>query len=451
MNRLALLLATTAMMATAPAHASDAALMAEVAALKAQLAAQSARLERLEAKSDAMATAVEAQSTASANYAAASTPGAVQRSPASSAAVEVAKAESDTTIGGYGELNYNGYLKDSSRNLADARRVVLFVGHKFNDKLSLVTEFEVEHAIASSSDKGEFAIEQAYLNYRFNPALNLRAGLFLLPFGFINRNHEPPQFYGVERNFVETLIIPSTLREGGFSLYGDLGSGFSYDAGITTGYDVSKFDGADEPLGSIHQELTFARAASLSAYAALEYKGVPGLTLGAAVSSGNSTHSNGAHRNDDATPDLAGIKARVTLFDVHARYQIAGFDFRALYSRGTIGQAGRVTQAFEDANALDGGDRPVVPSRFYGYFVEGAYTFDLGGDFALSPFARYERYDTQAKLPLGIARDPENRDKVLTTGFSFRPHPQVVLKADYQKFFDNDANDRINLGVGYMF
>ena len=447
MTRFAMLLGTAALLAGAPAAANEAALKVEVAALRAQLAAQAARLERLEAKSDGLAQAQDTTAKAVAALPARDPAPA----PLAAPPVELAKAEPDTTIGGYGELNYNGYLKDSSRNLADARRVVLFVGHKFNDKLSLVTEFEVEHAIASSSDRGEFAIEQAYLNYRFNPALNLRAGLFLLPFGFINRNHEPPQFYGVERNFVETLIIPSTLREGGFSLYGDLGSGFSYDVGITTGYDVSKFDGPDEPLASIHQELTFARAADLSAYGAVEYKGVPGLTVGAAVSSGNSTHANGAFRHDGATPDLSGIKARVTLFDVHARYQVAGFDFRALYARGTIGQAGRVTQAFEDANAIDGGDRPVVPSAFYGYFIEGAYTFDLGHDFALSPFARYERYDTQSKLPFDITRDPAFRDKVLTTGFSFRPHPQVVLKADYQKFLENSTNDRINLGVGYMF
>ena len=36
--------------------------------------------------------------------------------------------------------------------------------------------------------------------------------------GFTNERHEPPTFYGVERNFVETAIIPSTWREGGVML-----------------------------------------------------------------------------------------------------------------------------------------------------------------------------------------------------------------------------------------
>jgi hypothetical protein len=69
----------------------------------------------------------------------------------------------------------------------------------------------------------------------------------------------------------------------------------------------------------------------------------------------------------------------------------------------------------------------------------------------LDPFIRYEKFDTQAKLPLGLAPDPANRDRVLTTGFSFHPIDPVVLKVDYQKYFENKANDRINFGLGYMF
>jgi hypothetical protein len=43
---------------------------------------------------------------------------------------------------------------------------------------------------------------------------------------------------------------------------------------------------------------------------------------------------------------------------------------------------------------------------------------------------------------------------VWTIGANYWPHPQVVLKADYQKFDkpDGDKGDkRFNLGLGYMF
>jgi hypothetical protein len=70
---------------------------------------------------------------------------------------------------------------------------------------------------------------------------------------------------------------------------------------------------------------------------------------------------------------------------------------------------------------------------------------------SLTPFVRYEKFDAQARMPAGFAADPANADKVVTVGMSFKPHPQVVFKADYQKFRDNAENDRVNLGLGYMF
>ena len=61
-------------------------------------------------------------------------------------------------------------------------------------------------------------VEQAYLNYQVSDALNLKGGLFLMPLGILNQTHEPPTYYGVERNEVETRIIPTTWRELGVGL-----------------------------------------------------------------------------------------------------------------------------------------------------------------------------------------------------------------------------------------
>jgi len=98
-----------------------------------------------------------------------------------------------------------------------------------------------EHAVSSASDVGEFEVEQFYVDRQLSDAVTLRAGLFLMPFGLLNEHHEPTNFYGVQRNFVETLIIPSTWREGGFNVHGDTESGFSWNAGLTTGFDLSKW------------------------------------------------------------------------------------------------------------------------------------------------------------------------------------------------------------------
>ncbi|MDE1915887.1 MAG: hypothetical protein KGJ57_07480 [Sphingomonadales bacterium] len=460
MKRLAYLLAATALSTATPALADDASLQAEVASLKAQVAAQADEIAQIKAELRAshapqvlaaQQSSVPAAPTSADTGAVPAATGPVGGSAASLAVNNAAGAGPNTTIGGYGEVSYNAYVHDSSRNQADLKRFVLFFGHRFNDKLSLMSEVEFEHAVTSSSDKGEAEIEQAYLNYAFNPRLNVKAGLFLMPFGFINRNHEPPAFYGVERNEVERRIIPSTWREGGVSVWGSTPFGLTYDFGVTTGFDFAKLDDASAPLLATHQELQLAHAANLSVYGSLEYAPTPGVTLGGAVFTGKTSHANADHKADPTTPDFAGIGGRLTLWDVHARVQRSGFDVEALYTRGSFANSAAIDQVILDFNATNGASRPVLPSSFYGWLVQGAYTFGLGGDVTLSPFVRYERYDTQARLPLGLIADPANRDRVFTTGVSFKPISDVVVKFDYQKFIENSANDRINVGLGYQF
>lgn len=124
---------------------------------------------------------------------------------------------SKTTIGGYGEAVYNNYRDGSVKDQADLKRFVLFFGHRFNEKLRFTSELEVEHALVESG-QGELAMEQAYLEYSLIPSANLRTGLMLMPLGFLNETHEPPMFYGVERNEVESRIIPATWRELGMGV-----------------------------------------------------------------------------------------------------------------------------------------------------------------------------------------------------------------------------------------
>ena len=88
----------------------------------------------------------------------------------------------------------------------------------------------------------------------------------------MNTNHEPTAYYGVERNFVETAIIPSTWREAGLGLSSTLDNGLTWDVGLTTGFDLAKWDaasneGRESPLGSIHQEGQLAKSRDLSVHA----------------------------------------------------------------------------------------------------------------------------------------------------------------------------------------
>src|SRR5260221_14604126 len=145
-----------------------------------------------------------------------------------------------TTLWGYGELNYNRPSHDASGAQADLRRGVLGFGHAFSDTTRVLGELEWEHAVVSAGDRGESEVEQLYVEHQFRPQFGGRFGLILIPLGLLNEHHEPANYYGVERNLVETAIIPSTWREGGVSVYGSTAAGLNWSTGITTGFGLTK-------------------------------------------------------------------------------------------------------------------------------------------------------------------------------------------------------------------
>src|SRR4051812_22680257 len=286
-----------------------------------------------------------------------------------------AAESSDTSVFGYGEFNYNRYRDPDRTSKADLRRFVVGFGHRFDERLSFNSEVEIEHAVSSASDQGEVEVEQAYLNYRFNDAANAKGGLFLIPLGILNETHEPPTYYGVERNEVETRIIPTTWMELGFGLHGLLGGGFKYDAGIVTGFNSGKLDDPNTGMRSAHQEGQLADAKDLSVYAALNYQ-MPGLLIGGGVFTGNTG------QNGQANSALKGVAARLTLWDVHAKYTVLGFDFQALYAAGKLGDADKVNAVTSSAPTPF-----AAPKSMMGWYLQAAYHLYRQGNLDVAPFA----------------------------------------------------------------
>ena len=439
MNRTLLAAALAAAFLAAPlqAQASEAELLAridkmaaELEQLKAELKANQHKTDTIEQQQQAMAQAPAPASVAA-------------PAPAAAAPAPVAASAPSTVITGYGELNYNRPSKNASAAQTDVRRAVIGIQHRFDDKTKMVSEFEWEHAVTSASDAGESAIEQLYVEREFDNGMRAKAGLFLIPAGLLNTNHEPTAYYGVERNFVETAIIPSTWREVGVGLSGDLDGGLSWDAGLTTGFDMTKWDaasaeGRESPLASIHQEGQLAKSRNLSVHGALNWRGVPGLLLGGSVFTGNAGHKSAGF----AAPD-----ARVTVYDLHGRYTPGHWDLSAVYARGEIANVDALNLTFV-------GQATPVPASFDGWYAQAAYQLLKSGDYVLSPFARYEQFNTARRytaLPAGLGVPAGADEKVVTLGANLRVGEGVVLKADYQKFSEDKSRDRLNLGVGFSY
>ncbi|HEY2927440.1 hypothetical protein [Piscinibacter sp.] len=416
-----LLLASSAGFAQSPTEAELARKLDQLAAELANVKAQLAQLQQQ-----------RAAPTPTASPAPAATPVVASPPPR--------PAEPATVLSSYGEINYNRPTRASQNAQADVRRFVLGAQHRFDAKTKVVTELEVEHAVSSADDSGEVEVEQAYIEHQLTPTWAVRGGLFLMPVGLLNENHEPTAYYGVERNFVETAIIPTTWREGGLQIVGSFDNGLTLQTGLSTGFDLSKWDassseGAESPLGAIHQELSLAKARDLSVFGALNWRGIPGLQLGGSLFTGGATHGQ------------AAASARVTLWDVHARWTPGRWDLATLYSRGGISNTAAL-------NAALVGNPTLIPKSFDGWYAQAAYKVWSHEDYALWPFVRYEQFNTArsfADLGPGLTPAGAATERVVTVGANFQLTPGVVLKADLQRFRENKDANRVDLGIGWSF
>ena len=336
------------------------------------------------------------------------------------AASKVYRAEPGFSIGGYGDMAYT----QGETRTADLVRAVVYTGYKFNNNVLFNSELEVEHA--STELGGSVSMEFAYLDFLLRPQANVRAGVVLMPVGFINEQHEPTAYFGVQRPTVERVIIPTTWSEIGAGVFGDVGR-VSYRTYVTTGMDSSRFE-AEEGLHEGKQAGAEAKAEDFAFVARADWHPIEGTLLGGAFYSGNSGQGR-------------GFAGRVRLAEVHAESKYRAVSLRALAARASIGDAA----AINAANGFTGDES--IGSRLGGWYVEGGY--DLGtGNVSVIPYARYERFDTQRSVPLGFARNPDNNARLFTLGVAVKPIPQTVIKADWQT---RKNKNQFNLGLGYIF
>lgn len=328
--------------------------------------------------------------------------------------------QSPVSIGGYGELHYNNLDNQlaggDDKEMLDFHRFVLFFGYDYTDDIRFFSELEIEHALAGDGAPGEVELEQAYVEFDLNDRTAAKGGVFLLPVGILNETHEPPTFYGVERNPVEKNIIPTTWWAAGAELTGRFGKGFSYNLGLHEGLKTSLAD--DFAVRDGRQKSAEADAFDLAGTARLKYTGIPGLELAATV-----------QHQSDMTQDSSDDAGSANLLEAHAIYTRGPFGLRALYATWD----------------LDGsGPEAIGADEQTGWYIEPSYK--LTSKFGV--FARYNQWDNQA----GNSADTEYSQ--VDVGFNYWPHEDVVIKVDLQ---DQDAPagsseyDGFNVGIGYQF
>jgi hypothetical protein len=324
-----------------------------------------------------------------------------------------------TSLGGYGELHYSqidATTGDSEE--IDFHRYVLFLGHEFSDKVRFFSEFELEHSLAGDGKPGEVELEQAYAEFALTDNLYAKTGLFLLPVGILNETHEPPTFYGVERNDVENIILPSTWWEAGVAMRGNFSGGLSWDAAVHSGLAMPTEGGSAFRIRSGRQKVAEADASNLAATFRLKYTGVPGLELAAGYQ----------YQSDPSQVAGDGLDSG-QLITAHAIYQRDRFGLRAFYGNWSF-----------DGAAVEAADADSQT----GWYIEPS--FRVSNKWGV--YARYEDLDAARQ-----------QDQFTQTefGFNYWPTDGIVLKMDFRsRDFTlpalSDADfDAVDLGFGYNF
>ncbi len=342
------------------------------------------------------------------------------------AASKVYQARQGFSFGGYGEAFYR-HEAGANADQADFLRAVLYSGYKFDDNWIFNSEIEFEHA--STDKEGSASVEFAYLEYNHSPALNVRTGLVLPPLGFINELHEPTTYYGVSRPETERRIIPSTWRENGIGVLGDLG-GFSYKAYVVNGFDGSGFSASG--LRGGRQKGSKASAEDLAFAGRLDWTETPGLVAGISAYLGDSGQGDGA---------LGSVGTSIV--DLHAEYQRGPWRLRGLAVQAEV----------DDTQRIFAENGRVVGEEMTGGYLEAGvdllHWFEPGSPHSLVAFYRHEILDTHASVASGLTSDPSQDETIQTIGLNWFPVSTVVFKVDYQDF--DKGNDRFQVSMGYVF
>jgi len=369
------------------------------------------------------------------------------------------------SIGGYGEGYYSNLVSDKggAKDHADLLRMVLYTGYKFTDNILFNAEIEFEHATTEStvsSDGGSVSLEFAYLDFLLRDWANIRAGLVLVPMGFLNEIHEPVSYFGVHRPEIERQIIQSTWRENGVGISGTLYEQVDYQAFVINGFNAEGFDSGG--LRGGRQNGSEALAEHLAFTARLDWTPIDEVLVGASVYHGKS----GQNQDVGVSGAFGSYTVEIpdtptTIWEVHAQYEDYGLRLRSLFTMAEIGDSAALTAALGPVG-LGGGTGDLsageaVAGEMLGVYGEIAY--DLvpllfpGSEKTLEPFFRYSYYDTQRDVPSGFSSDKSKEIEIYTLGFSFQPIPRVVIKADYRNRVAKSGGlpDEFNLGVGFVF
>ena len=364
-----------------------------------------------------------------------------------------------TIVGGYIDFTYSKCNKGSREGKArdcddpgsfDQERLVPFFYSQITDRLSMAAEIEFEHGGTNNNQSdGDVKVEFATMDYRFNDALNLRAGIILSPMGRFNLIHDSPLNDLPLRPMVSRAILPSTLAESGIGFFGTfyptalskidyelyIVNGFAGSGGKNAGF-ISESSGMRSARGSQQKDINENKAilsrVSFSPMLGIEVAG--------------SVHHGKWDRDNQYDMTLAAIDGVVQRGPFEIMGEAAWADIETPCGGVqcvVVTEAGTETfqSAFDDSTrrriVLEQDTQRIVPAGMFGYYVQLNYHFMpeglikampsyFGQNSTFTGILRYGRSDTNTDSDLN-----PNDEERFTLGINFRPVEDSVIKFAY--------------------
>lgn len=340
------------------------------------------------------------------------------------------------TVGGYADVMYNNLsrqnLDNPSRNSFGQQRMVPFIYADITDHIKFATEIEIERggSNAPQSGDGSMQIEFAQLDYLVNEAVNLRAGILLMPVGKFNLLHDSPLNDLVDRPMVSRIIIPSTWFEAGAGIYGTLYpsslSKIDYELYAVNGMSAAAGSITDQGVRNVRGSVSRDRDQSKAIVGRVAFS--PMLGIEVAGSGYHGQLNPGGQTNNGIT----GV-SNITIAALDWTLQRGPFEVIGESAWTTITNPG------------------TGPGKMHGYYVQGNYHFmpEFLKQWAPSHFTdastftavvRWEYVDTDVgNRTLGLSAGNRRELERLTLGLNFRPIEDTVFKFDWQFNTQKDA------------
>ncbi|MGX8712105.1 MAG: hypothetical protein ACSW8I_00255 [bacterium] len=413
---------------------------------------------------------------------------------ATAVAGPVAAQQKDSTssrliIGGYGEAVYSRHFysddvhrymypannKDAaSHGRVDLPHAVIMLGYDFGHGWSIGTEIEFEHGgteVATEMEAeeagefeqevergGEVALEQFWVQKRFNRHLNIRAGHIVVPVGMTNNNHTPNKFFGVYRPEGENTIMPCTWHETGISLWGKAGS-WRYEAQLLPALNAYLFNNSSWIHNGSASPYEFRPANGLACALRVDWSGIPGLRIGLSGYAGNSFNNDIKTDNYAGSSKYRNVKGTVVIGALDFAYSNRLVVVRGNLDYGHLSDAVLISQHNMNQTTMTGNPYPhtAVGRAAWDASIEAGVdilallkqsnTHPIK-HYKLLLFGRYDHYDSF--VPSGVMTDIGWCERqVVSAGVNYSPIPQIIIKAEGGvRLLDSQYNDEPFLALG---